>query len=402
MRDPFGWISQRLMDLLVGWGMGQAAATALLQFLGAAILATALLLITLWLIWAERKILGRFQDRIGPNRAGPYGFFQTIADFIKLVTKEIIIPNGVDRPVYLLAPVLVVMAVIAMWAVIPLAPRLIGTDINVGVLYIVSVGSIGTLSIIMAGWSSNNKFALLGAFRAVAQLVSYEVPMVLVLLIPVMLAGTMGMGGIVAAQQSTWFIVLAPIAMLIFVISSMAENGRAPFDLMEGESEIVAGFNIEYSALAFGMFYVNDFLHAFTIGALVATLFLGGWQGPGAEQYPLLGGLYLLIKTGVVWFVTVWIRGSFPRVRIDQLLAFNWKFLTPLSLAAVIVAALADKLAAGYGWNRIGVHWIGNLLIVAVTLWGLQAYARTARRRLEARVAEHHPAAGAAPAAHGR
>ncbi len=274
----------------------------LLRFLGAAVLAIVLLFACFFLIVAERKILGRFQDRYGPNRIGPFGIFQTIADFVKLLGKEIVVPAGIDKPVYWLAPLLVVMSVIGIWAVVPFAPGFLGTDLNVGVLYIVSVGAIGTLGIIMAGWSSNNKFALLGAFRAVAQLVSYEIPMVLTLLIPTMLSGTMGVLGIVEAQREVWFIVAAPLAALVYLISSIAENGRAPFDLMEGESEIVAGFNIEYGGLAFGMFYVGEFLHAFTVGALFTTLFLGGWRGPGAEQYPLLGLVYFFLKTivGVV------------------------------------------------------------------------------------------------------
>jgi NADH-quinone oxidoreductase subunit H len=383
MSDPFGLIGRWFLDLLTGWGMAPTAALTLLRFLGAAVMAALLLFTCFFLIVAERKILGRFQDRYGPNRVGPFGVFQTIADFVKLIGKEIVVPAGIDKPVYWLAPVLVVMSVIGIWAVVPFAPGFLGTDLNVGTLYIVSVGAIGTLGIIMAGWSSNNKFALLGAFRAVAQLVSYEIPMVLMLLIPTMLAGTMGIAGIVEAQRDVWFIVAAPLAALVYLISSIAENGRAPFDLMEGESEIVAGFNIEYGGLAFGMFYVGEFLHAFTVGALFSTLFLGGWRGPGAEQYPLLGLVYFFLKTIVVWFVTVWIRGSFPRVRIDQLLGLNWKFLTPLALLIVAVTAVVDKLAAAQGWNQILALLAANA-VMAVVVWGaLWLHGRTVRQREE-------------------
>lgn len=383
MGDPFGLIGRWLLGVVTGWGLEPSAALTLLRFVGAALLATVLLLACFFLIVAERKILGRFQDRYGPNRVGPFGVFQTVADFVKLIGKEIVVPAGIDKVPYWLAPLLVVMSVVGIWAVVPFAPGFLGTDLNVGVLYIVSIGAIGTLGILMAGWSSNNKFALLGAFRAVAQLVSYEIPMVLTLLIPTMLAGSMGISAIVEAQQGVWFIVAAPLAALVFLISSVAENGRAPFDLMEGESEIVAGFNIEYGGLAFGMFYVGEFLHAFTVGVLFSTLFLGGWRGPGAEAYPLLGLVYFFAKAAAVWFVTIWIRGSFPRVRIDQMLALNWKFLTPLALLIVSLTAVMDKLAMEQGWSRVPVLLGANLVLLAATLAVLGAYGRSTRRREE-------------------
>jgi NADH-quinone oxidoreductase subunit H len=383
MGDPFGLIGQWFMDLLTGWGMGPSAALTLLRLLGAGVMAMLLLVSCFFLIVAERKILGRFQDRYGPNRIGPFGIFQTIADFVKLIGKEIVVPSGIDKPVYWLAPVLVVMSVIGIWAVVPFAPGFMGTDLNVGILYIVSIGAIGTLGIIMAGWSSNNKFALLGAFRAVSQLVAYEVPMVLTLLIPTMLAGTMGVSGIVEAQRGMWYVFAAPLAALVFLISSIAENARGPFDLLEGESEIVAGFNTEYGGLAFGMFYVGEFLHAFTVGALFSTLFLGGWRGPGAEEYPLLGLVYFFLKTAIVWFTTIWIRGSFPRVRIDHLLGLNWKFLTPLALLIVAVTAIVDKLAIEQGWSRLLTLLAANA-VMAAGVWGaLWLHGRSVRQREE-------------------
>src|SRR3989304_5202830 len=235
MSDPFGQIGEFLLNLLTGWGLEAGLASFILKAAGAAALATGCPFSTFLLLWAERKILARLQDRLGPNRTGPFGVLQTIADFAKLVTKELIFPSGADRPVFLLAPLLVVMSVVGIWAVVPFAPRFIASDINVGVLYVVSIGSIGTLGILLAGWSSNNKYALLGAFRAVAQLVSYEVPMVLVMLVPVMLSGSMGMVAIVEQQRSMWFVVLAPIAFILFYITSLAENGRAPFDLMAAQ-----------------------------------------------------------------------------------------------------------------------------------------------------------------------
>jgi NADH-quinone oxidoreductase subunit H len=381
MSDPFGQIGQFLLNLLIGWGLEAGLAAFLLKLVGAAALGIGALFSTFLLIWGERKLLARLQDRLGPNRLGPFGILQTVGDFAKLVTKEIIIPSGADKVVFLLAPMLVVMSVVGAWAVIPFAPGFIGTDINVGVLYIVSVGGIGILGIMLAGWASNNKYSLLGAFRAVAQLVSYEVPMVLVLLIPVMLTGSMGLGAIVEAQSPIPYVVLAPLAALLFYISSLAENGRAPFDLMEAESEIATGFNIEYTALMFGMFFVAEFLHAFAVSALMATLFLGGWRGPGAEAYPLLGLVYFFIKTSIVWFSIIWVRMSLPRVRIDQMLALNWKLLTPVALSVVVVTAVAEKLAPAAPLGRALVLLGANGLVLVIAVLGLAAYGRTRRER---------------------
>lgn len=393
--DPFAWVYDQLTAVLLSLGMTAVWAQTTLRFLGAAVLATVLLVSTFFLIWGERKLLARIQDRLGPNRVGPWGVFQTVADFVKLIGKEIIVPTRADKAVYLLAPLLVVLSVIGIWAVVPLAPGVVGTDLEVGALYVVAIGAVGTLGIMMAGWSSHNKYALIGAFRAVAQLVSYEVPMVLMLLVPVILASSMSLVDIVEAQAGMWFIVMAPVAALVYLITSIAENGRAPFDLLEGESEIVAGFNIEYSALAFGMFFVAEFLHSLTIGAVVTTLFLGGWRGPGAEAYPLLGFIYFLLKTLLVWFVIVWIRGTLPRVRIDQLLSFNWKFLTPVALGILMLTALADKLAAAAGWNRTLVLVLANVVAIVVILGSVQGYARRQRRRDQSRPAPVEPAPAA-------
>jgi NADH-quinone oxidoreductase subunit H len=385
MQDPFGWLGAQLFGLLTRLGLPEGWARPLQSFLAAGALATAVLLLTFLLIWAERKLLARLQDRLGPNRVGPYGLFQTIADAIKLVLKEVIVPSGADKVVYYMAPPLAVMSVVGLWGVVPLAPNLIGADINVGVIYLVSIGAIGTLAVMLAGWSSNNKYALLGAFRTVAMLISYEVPMVIALLVPTMLAGSMGTVQIVEQQRGMWFVVLAPIAAMLFFISSMAEAGKAPFDLLEAESEIVAGYNIEYSSMAFGMFFVGEFLHGFTIAALTVTLFLGGWLGPGVDQFPLLGLVYFGLKTTLVYFGVVWIRGTLPRLRIDQVNAFNWKFLVPLALAATAVTAIADKLAATSGWNRIATLLAANLGLALVTMGILQIYARSLRRREEGR-----------------
>jgi NADH-quinone oxidoreductase subunit H len=381
LNDTFVWFGGLLRDLLENLGIPADVVTVLLLLVGALVLATVLLLSTFILIWAERKIVARIQDRLGPNRVGPFGVLQTVADLMKLVTKELITPTGADIIPYNIAPLLAVMAVVGVWAVIPFAPTFIGADINVGVLYIVSIGAIGTLGIMLAGMSSNNKYALLGAFRTVAMMVSYAVPMVLALIVPVLLASSMGMSSIVEAQANfSWFLFLAPVAALVFFVSSIAEVGRTPFDLLEAESEIVAGFHIEYSGLKFGMFFVAEFLHAFTISALFATLFLGGWQGPYAEIYPVLGLVYFLIKTALVYFVVIWIRASFPRFRIDQINSLNWKLITPIALGAIIFAAITEKLVQETGLNQFLAHATANVILIVIILVGLRFYARAARK----------------------
>lgn len=380
---PFNSISEILRTLLAGLGLPSGLVTLILVILGAFLLAAATLTTAgVFNIWLERKVGARFQDRLGPNRVGPFGIFQSIADAIKLVLKEDITPLGADKIVYNLAPLIAVMSVVGLWAVLPLAPDLIGADLNVGVLYVVAIGGFGTLSIIMGGWASNNKYALLGALRTVAMLISFEIPLVLILLVPTMLAGSMGMAAIVDAQ-SPWFILIAPVAALVFFISSLAEVGRTPFDLAEGESELVAGYNIEYSGMKFGMFMVSEFFHSFTLGAIFSVLFLGGWRGPGTEAFPLLGLVYFVGKTFLMYFVVMWVRYTFPRIRIDQMMALNWKFLTPLALVVVIATAVVDKIATEAALPRTPVHLGLNLALVVLTVGVLQAYARAMRRRIE-------------------
>lgn len=337
-------VIETMVPCLVAGGMNPGLANFISILLGVVIVSGLPLGIAILLIWVERKVAARVQDRIGPNRVGPFGLLQNFADAIKLIIKEDITPAGADRLIYNLAPIVAILSVILMWGVIPFTPVHIGVDLDIGILYFTAIGSIGTLAIMMAGWSSNNKYALLGAFRVVAQLLSYEVPMVLALLVPVLLAGTMSMQGVVVSQIGMWFIVVAPISALIFYISNLAETGRAPFDLIEAESELVAGYNIEYSGMKFGLFMVNEFLHAFTANLLFATLFLGGWSGPGATELPLLGLVWLIAKTAVVYVFSLILRATIPRVRIDQMMAFNWKFLVPLSIVNVVVMAFLIKV----------------------------------------------------------
>ena len=396
MSDPFTTLDEFIKDLIIGLGVDAVVTEVALTIVGAAVLGGLVGAAAIFLIWAERKLVARIQDRLGPNRVGPFGLLQTIADALKLITKEVLIPAGADRYVFMMAPLVVVAGVIGMWAVMPLAPDLIGADINVGLLYIIAIGAIGTLGIVMAGLASNNKYALLGAFRTVAQMLSYTVPIILALLIPVMLAGSMGMSTIVEAQSPVWFIFLAPIAAAIFFISSIAEVGRAPFDLLEAESEIVAGFHIEYSGITFGMFFVGEFIHAFTIGALFTVIFLGGWRGPFVEDFPLLGLVYFIAKSFLMYFVVIWVRGTFPRIRIDQMNSFNWKFITPVALTVFIATAIIDKLAVEAGFNRAAVHLAVNAIIILAILFILRSYAASMRRRVE--TAERPPVQQLEPA----
>ncbi|MFN2152239.1 MAG: NADH-quinone oxidoreductase subunit NuoH [Anaerolineales bacterium] len=383
MSDPINLISEKFRELLLGWGLAPGLVQLISSAIGAIVVCMVAMTIVVLLIWVERKIAGRIQDRLGPNRAGPFGLLQPIADVIKIMTKEMITPQGADTVPFNLAPVISVAAVLLIWAVVPFAATVVGADIHVGVLYIIAVGSFGIVAILMAGWSSNNKFALLGAARAVAQMVSYEVPMVLALLIPTLLAGSMGITNIVAAQN-VWFILLAPIAALVFLITSMAEVGRAPFDLLEAESEIVAGFHTEYSGMKFGMFYVGEFLHVFTIGALISTFFLGGWRGPGAETYPILGFVYFYLKAFLGYFVITWVRLSLPRIRIDHMLAFNWKFLTPLILVDLMVTAILVKVFEDANvWIYTLVMLAANFLIGWITVQILKRVEQTRPRRRE-------------------
>jgi NADH-quinone oxidoreductase subunit H len=393
-----------MTDWLIDIGLSHDLAVLIAKMLGVFIVATFGLLWTLFGIWLERKVSGRMQDRLGPNRVGPFGLLQTIADMIKIVLKEDIMPEGVDRWMFNLAPIISVVAVMLIWVVVPFSIGWTGSDLSVGVLFLIAAGTLGTLGVIMAGWSSNNKYALLGAFRGVAQLISYEIPMVLAVLVPVILAGSMSTQAIVERQYIAYGFAV-PLTVLIFITSSLAEMGRAPFDLLEAESELVAGYFVEYSGIKFGMFYVAEFLHAFTVGVLTAFLFLGGWRIPfvPAEDTPaLLGFLSLMIKSLVAYFVIMWVRTTLPRVRIDQLLNFNWKFLVPVSLANLLVVAFVWKIipdtdqitSASDAVVPTLALLIANLVMIGLIGLALREQGRRDRLRIEARLAPDAAAVG--------
>jgi NADH-quinone oxidoreductase subunit H len=362
--DPVGLISQFLNGWLTSLGAPSWLASLLIQLVGVVVLVSIMMVIDIGLVWVERKVVARFQDRLGPNRVGPFGMIQPLADIIKLLIKEDITPDGADRVIYNLAPIMSLMSVLLLWAIIPLAPVILGVDLNVGALYIVAAGAIGTLSIIMAGWASNNKYALIGAFRQVAVLVSFEVPMIATLLVPTILAGSMGMNAIIQAQK-VWYIVLAPLAAIIFMIAAIAELGRAPFDMNEAESEIVAGFHIEYTGMKFGLIYAGELLHAFTFGGFWAILFFGGYRFFGLEQLgPIVAAAILMGKALFGYWVIMWVRYTVMRIRIDHMLAFNWKFLTPLAFTILMVTALV------HAWLRESstLVYAGGLLLSNVVL----------------------------------
>lgn len=380
--DPLKVAAEWLMSVFTGWGMPESVAHILIALLGVFLLITLLMLWDIFLVWVERKVVARFQDRLGPNRVGPFGIIQPFADIVKLLIKEDFTPGGADKIVYNLAPMLSMMSVLMLWAIVPLAPVILSVDLNVGLLYLIAAGAIGTLAIIMAGWSSNNKFALIGAFRQVAVMISFEVPMLATLLIPAIFAESMGLNKIIASQH-IWFVVLAPLAALIFLIAAIAELGRAPFDLSEGESELVSGFNIEYAGMKFGMFYAGELLHAFTFGGFWAILFFGGYRFFGLEQVsPFLAVAVMIFKAMLGYWIIMWVRYTLMRIRIDHMLAFNWKFLTPLAFTLVMVVALMNALLAGTPpWLYVTGMFLSNVLVA----WAALEAARTFSRRERAK-----------------
>jgi len=287
----------------------------------------------LFFIWYERRGLGRLQIRPGPNRAGPFGLLQPLADAIKVLLKEDIVPALADKPVHFLAPLVAFVPALAVFAVVPFGDGAMLADLNIGILYIMAVSSIVVIGIFMAGWASSNKYSLLGAMRTIAQEVSYEIPLVLSILGAVMLAGSLSLNDIVKAQEVP-FVLLQPLGFLIYMTAAMAEINRTPFDLLEADSEIIAGFQTEYSGMKFGLFYLTEYAETLSVSAIASTLFLGGWAGP-----MLPGFLWLIIKIIAVFSFIMWVRATFPRLRIDQVMAFCWKFLLPLSVVNLLLTA---------------------------------------------------------------
>jgi len=301
----------------------------------------------------ERRLLARIQVRVGPNRAGPFGFLQPAADGIKLIFKEELIPAAAYKLVFILAPIITVLPALVITAVVPWGDSvelfgrsipLVIADINVGILYILSVASISVYGIVLAGWSSNNKYAMLGGLRSSAQMLSYEIALGLAFVGPMLIAGSMSLTDIVNAQQRIWFIVFQPLGAFIFYVAMLAEVNRAPFDMPEAEQELTAGYHTEYSGMKFALFFMGEYLKMIAVSAIFASLFLGGFRGPFVDQYPLLGPIYLLIKIAASLGIMIWIRATLPRLRYDRLMAFGWKVLLPLSLLNVFLTAVVIVL----------------------------------------------------------
>ncbi|HEY2981840.1 MAG TPA: NADH-quinone oxidoreductase subunit NuoH [Anaerolineales bacterium] len=332
-----------------------------------------------YLTWYERRALARIQTRIGPNRAGPFGLLQPIADAIKLIFKEEFTPAKAYKIVFFLAPIITVVPALVIAAVIPWGRsfNLFGreitlyiADINVGVLYLMSVASIAVYGIVLAGWSSNSKYAMLGGLRSTAQMISYELSLGLAFVTVILLSDSTRMLDIVEAQKPMWFFILQPVGALIFLIATLAEVNRAPFDMPEAEQELTAGYHTEYSGMKFALFFMAEYTKMIVICAIAASLFFGGFLGPGVDRFPLLGPAYMFVKVVLLLFLMIWVRATWPRIRYDRLMSFGWKVMLPLSLAVVFFTALgillAQQFGAVYMWTIPALSLFAALVAVAL------------------------------------
>jgi NADH-quinone oxidoreductase subunit H len=321
-----------------------------------------ILIMVMGAIWIERRGIGRMQSRLGPNRWGPFGLLQPVADAIKILLKENIVPLNADKVVHFLAPIVCFAPTMVLFTVLPFQDGASLADLNIGILFIVAISSISSVGTFMAGWGSGNKFSLLGAMRAVASVVSYEIPLVLGIISVVLMAGTLSMNGIVLSQDIP-YIIMQPLGFLVFFIAALAEINRSPFDLFEADQELVAGYQTEYSGMRFAMFYLVEYAEAIAMSAIISTLFLGGWRGPFLPPW-----LWVIVKTLLVFFLMVWIRTTVPRVRIDQLMALAWKFLLPVGvLNLFITAAEVLILKDGLTWVLIPINFA--IAAVMVLIW---------------------------------
>jgi len=344
-----------LLDLMSGWPEGLQ--TLIVILVKIVVIVVPLMLGVAYLTYAERKIIGYMQVRIGPNRVGPKGLLQPIADAVKLAFKEIILPSGANRFLFLIAPVLSIAPALGAWAVMPFSDGMVLADVNAGLLYVLALTSVGVYGVIIAGWASNSKYAFLGAMRSAAQIVAYEIAMGFALVGVLMAAGSLNLREIVLAQQGSvlhWFFIPLLPLFLVYFISGVAETNRAPFDVAEGESEIVAGFHVEYSGMAFAVFFLAEYANMILIAALASVMFLGGWLSPlegilpdSAFSVPLIGPLlgnglhWFLFKTALFLFVFLWLRATFPRYRYDQIMRLGWKVFIPLTIVWLVVVGVA-------------------------------------------------------------
>jgi NADH-quinone oxidoreductase subunit H len=372
---------------------------ALAAIIPASLLITLMAVGPILYVYAETKLAGFFQDRIGPKRVGPHGILQTVADAVKLLFKEAIFPAGVDKFLFVLAPCLVVVGAFLPFVVLPLGGRLQTADLNIGVFYVAAVASLSTVGLIMAGWASNNKYALFGAMRSAAQIVSYEIPAVMVLLVIIIVTGSLSLHDITSAQLGglpNWFIwryfPLNIVAFLIFFTAGLAECNRAPFDIPEAESELVAGFHTEYSGFFFAMFFMAEYTEMLVISAVSSVLFFGGYLAPHEMLQDLrliglpnvgLGAVWIIAKAWALMFVMMWLRWTLPRLRVDQLMHVAWKVLLPIALLLVILTGglvLWKPTALGFPWDRY-VGWPLTLALIAYLVVGMLRAIRWSRRR---------------------
>lgn len=342
--------------IVKGVGLPLSSVDWIVAIVVAAVLLAFTLTSVLIIVYVLRKLLGKIQARLGPMRTGKKGWAQTIADAVKLLIKEDVVPTKADRWVFLVAPIMVFVPAYMVYVVVPFGEgnRFIAKDLNIGILYIIAISSVNVIGIILAGWASDNKYSLLGGMRSAAQLVSYEVPQALAVLGPVMMAGSLSMQNIVLAQSGglfNWFIFrpLPFLGFLIFFIASMAEINHVPFDLPEGESELVAGFNVEYSGMKFAFFFLAEFAASFTICAIAVTLFFGGWSSPIPHVLSSGGWTvaWFFLKSSALLFVLMWMRATYPRVRVDQLMEFGWKLLIPLALLNLLIVGFIVSMGGG-------------------------------------------------------
>jgi NADH-quinone oxidoreductase subunit H len=394
MERLLSWLRDVGPDWLVYVVSAVIGAAAIFLFVAATAIAN---------IWIERRAVARIQVRRGPNRAGPWGLLQPIADMTKLMQKEALIPKASDPIVFLLAPILVFAPALLVWGVFPFGKGMTFVDLNVGVLYIIAVTSVTTIVLFMAGWSSNNKYSLLSAMRVIAMLLSYEIPLVLALLGAVLFAGTMSLSGIVAWQHDmrVWLVLLQPLAFVIYFVCATAEINRTPTDIAEAESEIVAGYHTEYSGIQFGLFYAVELVNAMAVSSVIATLFFGGWWLFGLDQW-IPGWLIFIAKMYFFYGLLVWARGTLPRLRIDQLMAFAWKFLLPLSLANVMLGALEVLLWVEYDLSAglvLPIFSAVNLSLAVVLVFGWLRLISLPFQRLPSRARLVHDIAMPAPGA---
>ncbi len=373
LRD-LGNISEEVRTGIDDLGLPEWTEYVAVSLLGAVAILVWTLLSVLAFIWIERRVVGLMQNRIGPNRVGPKGLLQPFADAIKLLLKEAITVKGADKLIFWAAPVLVFIPTLAVFAVVPFNEKMILADLNVGVLFLIAIAGINTPVVFLAGWSSNNKYALLGAMRTIAMLISYELIQVLALLGPVLFVSSMRLADIVEWQDhyNTWIFFIQPLGLLAYIIAGAVETNRSPMDIAEAESEIVAGYHTEYSGIKFGFFYQAEYLAGFAVAATVVAMYLGGWTAWGLENY-VPGWIIFLAKLYAVFFVYIWSRGTLPRLRIDQLQAFAWKFMLPIMLLNIVVVGAEMliwreyELSAGEALPVIGFvnFFFGVAMVVA-------------------------------------